>query len=112
MLTEQHQSLSISLNLTTSHVGDFAAIGLQRWTPSVQCSTINKNEFPFLTKYFVSSLADIDDVKKYKPGYLEATLNWFRLYKVPEGKQENQFAFNGEFRNKVKMVIFILKHTL
>ncbi|XP_036047205.1 inorganic pyrophosphatase 2, mitochondrial isoform X3 [Onychomys torridus] len=43
---------------------------------------------------------DIDDVKKFKPGYLEATLNWLRLYKVPDGKPENKFAFNGEFRNK------------
>lgn len=43
---------------------------------------------------------DIDDVKKFKPGYLEATLNWFRLYKVPDGKPENKFAFNGEFKNK------------
>ncbi|CAD7677500.1 unnamed protein product [Nyctereutes procyonoides] len=42
----------------------------------------------------------IDDVKKYKPGYLKATLNWFRFYNVPEGKPENQFAFNGEFKNK------------
>nr|XP_044999659.1 inorganic pyrophosphatase 2, mitochondrial isoform X3 [Jaculus jaculus] len=43
---------------------------------------------------------DIDDVKKLKPGYLEATVNWLRLYKVPEGKPENKFAFNGEFKNK------------
>ncbi|XP_045140259.1 inorganic pyrophosphatase 2, mitochondrial [Echinops telfairi] len=48
-----------------------------------------------------SKIHDINDVKKYKPGYLEATLNWFRLYKVPEGKPENKFAFNGEFKNKV-----------
>ncbi|PNJ84314.1 PPA2 isoform 8, partial [Pongo abelii] len=47
-----------------------------------------------------SKFHDIDDVKKFKPGYLEATLNWFRLYKVPDGKPENQFAFNGEFKNK------------
>ncbi|XP_024907526.1 inorganic pyrophosphatase 2, mitochondrial isoform X3 [Pteropus alecto] len=47
-----------------------------------------------------SKFRDIDDVMKYKPGYLEATLNWFRLYKVPEGKPENQFAFDGEFKNK------------
>ncbi|KAF6132194.1 inorganic pyrophosphatase 2 [Phyllostomus discolor] len=47
-----------------------------------------------------SKFHDIDDVKKYKPGYLEATFNWFRFYKVPEGKPENQFAFNGEFKNK------------
>ncbi|XP_012879196.1 PREDICTED: inorganic pyrophosphatase 2, mitochondrial [Dipodomys ordii] len=43
---------------------------------------------------------DIDDVEKFKPGYLEATLNWLRFYKVPEGKAENKFAFNGEFKNK------------
>ncbi|XP_023372802.1 inorganic pyrophosphatase 2, mitochondrial isoform X2 [Otolemur garnettii] len=47
-----------------------------------------------------SKFNDIDDVKKFKPGYLEATLNWFRFYKVPEGKPENQFAFNGEFKTK------------
>ncbi|KFO25861.1 Inorganic pyrophosphatase 2, mitochondrial [Fukomys damarensis] len=43
---------------------------------------------------------DIDDVKKFKPGYLEATIHWLRFYKVPEGKPENKFAFNGEFKNK------------
>uniref|UniRef100_A0A8C9CSI6 inorganic diphosphatase n=1 Tax=Phocoena sinus TaxID=42100 RepID=A0A8C9CSI6_PHOSS len=48
-----------------------------------------------------SKFHDIEDVKKYKPGYLEAMLNWFRFYKIPEGKLENQFfAFNGEFKNK------------
>lgn len=36
-----------------------------------------------------------------KPGYLEATVDWFRRYKVPDGKPENQFAFNGEFKGKV-----------
>uniref|UniRef100_A0A8C2TDN5 inorganic diphosphatase n=2 Tax=Coturnix japonica TaxID=93934 RepID=A0A8C2TDN5_COTJA len=43
---------------------------------------------------------DIDDVRKHKPGYLEATIDWFRCYKVPDGKPENQFAFNGEFKDK------------
>ncbi|XP_041508137.1 inorganic pyrophosphatase 2, mitochondrial isoform X2 [Microtus oregoni] len=56
--------------------------------------TINVND-PEAEKFH-----DIDDVKKFKPGYLEATLNWFRLYKVPDGKPENKFAFNGEFKNK------------
>lgn len=65
---------------------------------------LNKTSFCFF-------FTDIDDVEKFKPGYLEATLNWFRLYKVPDGKPENQFAFNGEFKNKVKMRIFILKCT-
>ncbi|XP_022369831.1 inorganic pyrophosphatase 2, mitochondrial [Enhydra lutris kenyoni] len=57
-----------------------------------------------------SKFHDIDDVKKYKPGYLEATLNWFRFYKVPEGKPENQFAFNGEFRNKA-FALEVIKST-
>ncbi|XP_072479166.1 inorganic pyrophosphatase 2, mitochondrial isoform X3 [Notamacropus eugenii] len=43
---------------------------------------------------------DISDVRKHKPAYLEATLDWFRLYKVPQGKPENKFAFNGEFKDK------------
>uniref|UniRef100_A0A8D0ET33 inorganic diphosphatase n=1 Tax=Strix occidentalis caurina TaxID=311401 RepID=A0A8D0ET33_STROC len=53
---------------------------------------------------------DIDDVKKHKPGYLEATVDWFRLYKVPDGKPENQFAFNGEFKDK-DFAVEIIKST-
>ncbi|KAL2780691.1 inorganic pyrophosphatase 2, mitochondrial isoform 4 precursor [Daubentonia madagascariensis] len=53
---------------------------------------------------------NIGDVKKFKPGYLEATLNWFRFYKVPEGKPENQFAFNGEFKNKA-FALEVIKST-
>lgn len=48
-----------------------------------------------------SSVADIDDVRRLKPGYLEATFDWFKQYKVPDGKPENQFAFNGEFKDRV-----------
>ncbi|XP_020957374.1 inorganic pyrophosphatase 2, mitochondrial isoform X3 [Sus scrofa] len=57
-----------------------------------------------------SKFHDIDDVRKYKPGYLEATLNWFRFYKIPEGKPENQFAFNGEFKNKA-FALEVIKST-
>ncbi|XP_019377363.1 PREDICTED: inorganic pyrophosphatase 2, mitochondrial, partial [Gavialis gangeticus] len=53
---------------------------------------------------------DFDDVQKHKPGYLEATVDWFRLYKVPDGKPENQFAFNGEFKDK-EFAIEIIKST-
>lgn len=44
---------------------------------------------------------DIGDVQRLKPGYLEATVDWFKRYKVPDGKPENQFAFNEEFKDKV-----------
>lgn len=40
-------------------------------------------------------------MRRLKPGYLEATVDWFRRYKVPDGKPENQFAFNGDFKDKV-----------
>ncbi|NXB29830.1 IPYR2 pyrophosphatase, partial [Eulacestoma nigropectus] len=56
-------------------------------------------------KYFY-----IDDVKKHKPGYLEATVDWFQLYKVPDGKPENHFAFNGEFKDK-DFAVEIIKST-
>ncbi|XP_067909405.1 inorganic pyrophosphatase-like [Heterodontus francisci] len=47
-----------------------------------------------------SSFKNIDDVRRLKPGYLEASVDWFRQYKVPDGKPENQFAFNSEFKDK------------
>ncbi|XP_056442274.1 inorganic pyrophosphatase 2, mitochondrial [Gadus chalcogrammus] len=46
------------------------------------------------------NLNSIDDVRKQKPGHLEATVDWFRKYKVPDGKPENQFAFKGHFKDK------------
>ncbi|CAH8652332.1 unnamed protein product [Heterobilharzia americana] len=45
-------------------------------------------------------LNDIQDVDTHMPGLLKATRDWFRYYKVPTGKPENIFAFNGEFQNK------------
>uniref|UniRef100_H3CJ50 inorganic diphosphatase n=1 Tax=Tetraodon nigroviridis TaxID=99883 RepID=H3CJ50_TETNG len=47
-----------------------------------------------------NSYTNIDDVRRNKPGYLEATVDWFRRYKVPDGKPENQFAFNGVFKDR------------
>lgn len=47
------------------------------------------------------SLTGIEDVRKIKPGHLEATVDWFKKYKVPDGKPENKFALNGQFKDKV-----------
>jgi len=54
------------------------------------------------------SLSDISDVEQHMPGFLAATVEWFRIYKIPDGKPENQFAFDGkakdrEFAHKVIM---------
>ena len=39
---------------------------------------------------------DIKDVEKHFPGLLKATVEWLKIYKIPDGKPENKFAFNGE----------------
>ncbi|KAK6537917.1 Inorganic pyrophosphatase [Orbilia ellipsospora] len=45
-------------------------------------------------------LNDVEDVERHLPGLLRATNEWFRIYKIPDGKAENQFAFSGECKNK------------
>lgn len=45
-------------------------------------------------------LNDVEDIEKVKPGLLKATYEWFVLYKIPDGKPKNTFAFNGEAKNK------------
>ncbi|KAL7403746.1 hypothetical protein ABVT39_004476 [Epinephelus coioides] len=52
----------------------------------------------------------IEDVRKSRPGHLEATVDWFRKYKVPDGKPENQFGFNGQFKDK-DFAVAIIKST-
>jgi len=47
-----------------------------------------------------SRLNDIEDVERHLPGLIRATNEWFRIYKIPDGKPENNFAFAGEARNK------------
>lgn len=42
---------------------------------------------------------DVADIDKHFPGLLRATVEWFQFYKVPDGKPENQFAFNAEAKN-------------
>jgi len=49
---------------------------------------------------FASKINNLEDVEKYKPGYLDATRNWFRDYKVPDGKPTNNFAFDGAYKDK------------
>uniref|UniRef100_A0A3B4Z2Y7 inorganic diphosphatase n=1 Tax=Stegastes partitus TaxID=144197 RepID=A0A3B4Z2Y7_9TELE len=56
------------------------------------------------------NLNSIDDVRKSRPGHLEATVDWFRKYKVPDGKPENQFGFNGQFKDK-DFAVEIIKST-
>ena len=50
-------------------------------------------------------LNDIEDVERHLPGLLRATNEWFRIYKIPDGKPENQFAFSGECKNKKSAIL-------
>lgn len=43
-------------------------------------------------------LNDISDIESYMPSVLKATREWFEIYKIPDGKPANKFAFNGQFK--------------
>lgn len=43
---------------------------------------------------------NLEDVERLKPGYLDDTRKWFRTYKIPDGKPENNFAFEGAYKDK------------
>eukprot|EP00559_Dactyliosolen_fragilissimus_P009900 CAMPEP_0184855448 /NCGR_PEP_ID=MMETSP0580-20130426/695_1 /TAXON_ID=1118495 /ORGANISM="Dactyliosolen fragilissimus" /LENGTH=312 /DNA_ID=CAMNT_0027349961 /DNA_START=55 /DNA_END=993 /DNA_ORIENTATION=+ len=53
-------------------------------------------------------LNDIDDVAKLLPGTLEAIREWFRTYKIPDGKPPNVFGLDEKFMDK-KYAIDIIK---
>ncbi|KAI9244754.1 inorganic pyrophosphatase [Helicostylum pulchrum] len=46
-----------------------------------------------------SKVNDVKDVEEFYPGLIDATRNWFKIYKVPDGKPENSFAFDGECKS-------------
>lgn len=62
-----------------------------------------------VTDPLASELHDIDDVKKVMPGLIEATHEWFKIYKIPSGSPPNIFAFNGEAKGK-KFTTDIVMH--
>lgn len=45
-------------------------------------------------------LNDIEDIKREMPGFIESTFEWFKIYKVPDGKPLNQFAFDSQPKEK------------
>ncbi|KAM7208172.1 putative inorganic pyrophosphatase [Naviculisporaceae sp. PSN 640] len=47
-----------------------------------------------------SKLHDIDDVDRHFPGLLDATRDWFKYYKVPDGNKPNEFGYGGRFLDK------------
>ncbi|KAM1382047.1 hypothetical protein TB2_033865 [Malus domestica] len=47
-----------------------------------------------------SLVNDIDDVEKHFPGTLAAIRDWFRDYKIPDGKPANKFGLGNKAANK------------
>lgn len=43
---------------------------------------------------------DVEDVERHCPGLLDATRDWFRIYKVPDGEPGNHFAFGGRWKGR------------
>jgi len=53
-----------------------------------------------VTDPLAHQLNDIKDLESHMPGFLAATREWFKIYKMPTGKPANKFAFDGQFKNK------------
>ena len=45
-------------------------------------------------------LNDIDDVEEQMPGMLDAIREWYRTYKIPDGKPPNTFGLGERFMDK------------
>jgi hypothetical protein len=45
-------------------------------------------------------LNNITDVETHLPGLLDATRDWFRIYKIPTGKPANSFAEDGRYYDR------------
>lgn len=46
-----------------------------------------------------SKVNNLSDVESYFPHLLYSTREWFRNYKIPDGKPANQFAFNEQYKD-------------
>jgi len=53
-------------------------------------------------------LNDVKDVEALKPGLLKSIHDWFRDYKIPDGKPPNVFAFDGQTRDR-EFALHIIK---
>jgi len=54
----------------------------------------------------------MEDLAAKRPGLAEAVRLFFRVYKVPSGKGENRFAYNGEYKDrKLAMDVIRFLHT-
>ncbi|OIR58151.1 MAG: inorganic pyrophosphatase [Amphiamblys sp. WSBS2006] len=51
----------------------------------------------------------VEDIRKEMPGLLEHTVRWFKIYKVPDGKPLNTFAFDDSPIDRDQAVAVVKK---
>jgi len=56
-----------------------------------------------------ASLNDVGEVEKHMPGTLGAVQEWYRVYKVAEGKQKNAYAFDDKALDRA-FTLSVLQH--
>merc|ERR1711992_218539 len=49
-----------------------------------------------VTDELADKINDIEDIETHMPGFLAATVEWFKIYKMPDGKPPNEFAFDAK----------------
>ncbi|RCK63309.1 Inorganic pyrophosphatase, mitochondrial [Candida viswanathii] len=52
-------------------------------------------------------VSDVAELDEKCPGLLDTTRQWFRDYKLADGKPKNEFAFNGEYKSAEETVKII-----
>jgi len=57
-----------------------------------------------------AEMNDVEDIETHMPGFIRATYEWFKIYKMPTGKPANEFAFDGEAKKK-EFAVDIIKQT-
>jgi inorganic pyrophosphatase len=48
-----------------------------------------------ITDPWAPYLNDVNDLEEKLPGLVDAIREWFRTYKIPDGKPENKFGLEG-----------------
>ena len=43
-----------------------------------------------------SKITDLASLEKHMPGRVAEVVHWFKVYKIPDGKPENKFAFDDK----------------
>lgn len=64
------------------------------------------NGFRLLVKLLYLTSEDVSDVEKHMPGVVDTVREWYRVYKVAEGKGLNTYAFDGKALSQVHIFAY------